>query len=205
MKPATCLVELFEVPPTSDAEREARWAQAVDAVHRVRPALAIGGGPALHRWDLRLAFTAIDLFVLQGRYRAVFDYTDDIYWSWCLSSTDGPCDAWSLVEPDEEDVLVDGWVMTRRSTLVEFVVHAARLDAVFPPHSGPTSSTPAPAIFDDHPARDVVEAIVGAIGRRMMRFAATFSTGSSEEAAEQERLLLTTFGEGPGQTRIAAT
>ena len=205
MKPATCLEELFERPPTSDIERKARWAGAVEAVHRVRPMLATGGGPALHPGDLRLAFTAIDLFVLQGRYRAVFEYTDDIYWAWRIVIMDGPCDAWSLVGPRDEELLVDGTVMARRSTLVEFVVHGARLDAVFPPYSGATSSLPAPAIFDDHPARDVVEAVVGAIGRRMMRFAATFSTSSSEEAAEQERLLLTTFGAGPGPTRIAGT
>lgn len=198
MEPAICLEELFESPPTSYAEREARWAAAVEAVRRVQPALSPGGGPAVLPQDLRRAFEAFDLFVFQGMYRGVFENSDTVYWAWVCASTESPCDAWHLVEEDEEDVLFDGLVWKKVSMLMEIHLHRDRLMALFPADAPTVEPGAPPRIFDDHPARDVVEAIVGAVGRRMMRFAAVYSTGSPEEAEEQEQLLLSTFGSGPG-------
>ena len=191
MRPPEFLADMIESAPTSDAEREARWAAAVGAVATVYPALLGAGGAAVDDARmLRVAFEAIDVFVFHASFRALFDYGDRALWSWRLDRGDTPCDAW--LEEDEVEGsrdLGDGWQQDPE-IVFEFVVHALRLAAAFP--------TGGPGRFDDHDERSALEAVVGAVGRRMLRLAARHGTFEPAEVDPAERLLVTAFGGGPG-------
>ncbi len=194
MRPPELLIDMLESAPTSDVDREARWAAAVEAVARVYPALLKDGGAAVQDARiLRIAFEAIDVFVFHASFRALFDFGDRAVWCWGLDRSDAPCDAW--LESDEIEgsrELGDGWQQSPE-IVFEFVVNATRLATAFP--------TGGPGRFDDRDAGSLLEAIVGAIGRRMLRLAACHGTSHDAEADAAERLLIQHFGDGP---RVAA-
>lgn len=190
MRPPELLTDVLVSAPRTDADREARWAAAVDAVATVYPNLVGAGGAAVDDARiLRIAFEAIDIFVFHASFRALFDIGDRAIWSWRLDRGDAPCDAWLEVEEVEGSRDAgDGWQQDPE-VLFEFVLHAVRLAAAFPGAG--------PGRFDDREAGSALEAVVGALGRRVLRLAACHGTFTPDETDAAERLLVEAFGDGP--------
>jgi hypothetical protein len=186
------LCELFDAGPHSPAAAAERWRAASAAVASVCPELVGANGAALEEARvLRIAFTAIDLFVFRTSFMALFTLCGGTYWAWRLDCGDGPLDAWVEDSPWSETVLEDGFTFTRHETLYEFVLNRRRLAEAHPTGGGP------PGRFDDHDADTVIDAVVGALGRRMLRLAAVETAASRREIDETAARLLRVFGTGP--------
>ena len=196
MRPPEMRFEMFAAASRTDADRDARWAAAVAAVATTCPELVGAPGDVLRDARvLRIAFGAIDVFVFPASFAALFDGMAVPIWGWRLSDEDAPLDAWTEVEEVEgSGDADDGWQM-EPTVIVEFVLHRGRLAAAFP------AGTPGPERFDDHAASSVIDALVGALGRRMIRHVARHGTPDTAEVDGLERQLLAAFGDGP---RVAA-
>lgn len=184
------LADLLDSAPISDVERASRWSAAVEAVRSLWPG-PDGMVPPEPR-TLRIVFLAIELWVFRAGFLALLDTGPHTLWGWRLGGGENPCDAW--FEADEVEGSWDagnGWIQEPEIG-IEVVVHGERFEAACRSPAGDGSIR-----FDDHEAASPAAALVGALGRRMLRIAAWRSADGPGEVDAAEERLRTAFGSGP--------
>ncbi len=188
------LADLLDSAPTSEAERATRWSAAVEVVRSLWPGTDDRAPPEAR--TLRIAFLAIELWVFRAGFLALFEAGPHALWGWRLGRGESPCDAW--FEADEVEGSTEagnGWFQEPEIG-IELVVHGERFEAACRSRAGDGVVR-----FDDHEAASPAAALVGALGRRMLRIAAWRSAEEAGEVDAAERRLRAAFGSGPPPPR----